>query len=166
MACPHCKGTGAENPYDIVTCQECGGQGRITRRVELGGGYYNLYTQVCPRCQGKGKVIGRKCHLCHAQKIIPGVEEFTLKVVPGTPSNSDLRYTNMGDERMQGAPSDIVFELVEIEHPYLKRTGDHLYCTITITLKEVYLMIVRPSSAFPVPWPIWMAELWLLLRKG
>jgi len=27
----------------------------------------------------------------------------------------------MGDERMQGAPSDIVFELVEIEHPYLKR---------------------------------------------
>lgn len=57
-------------------------------------------------------MIGRKCHLCNSQKIIPGVEEFTLQVAPGTASNSDLRYTNMGDERMQGAPSDIVFQLV------------------------------------------------------
>lgn len=97
VACPHCKGTGAENPYDVVTCHECSGQGRVTRRVELGGGYYNMYTQICPRCQGKGKVIGRKCHLCNSQKIIPGVEEFTLKVKPGSASNSDLRYTNMGD---------------------------------------------------------------------
>ena len=32
----------------------------------------------------------------------------------------------MGDERMQGAPSDIVFQLVEIEHSFLKRDGDHL----------------------------------------
>ncbi len=73
VACPHCKGTGAENPYAVVQCRECGGKGRITRRVELGGGYYNMYTQVCPRCQGKGKVIGRKCHLCSSQKIIPGI---------------------------------------------------------------------------------------------
>ena len=134
VACPHCKGTGAENPYDVVTCHECSGQGRVTRRVELGGGYYNMYTQICPRCQGKGKVIGRKCHLCNSQKIIPGVEEFTLKVKPGSASNSDLRYTNMGDERMQGAPSDIVFQLVEIEHSYFRREGDHLRTEITITL--------------------------------
>jgi DnaJ-related protein SCJ1 len=144
VACPHCKGTGAENPYDIVTCHECNGQGRVTRRVELGGGYYNMYTQVCPRCQGKGKVIGRKCHLCHSQKIIPGVEEFTLKVKPGSASHSDLRYTNMGDERMQGAPSDIIFQLVEIEHPYFKREGDHLRTEITISLEEVLNFPFRP----------------------
>lgn len=41
----------------------------------------------------------------------------------------------MGDERMQGAPSDIVFELVQIEHPYFKRQGDHLYTDITISLE-------------------------------
>ena len=40
----------------------------------------------------------------------------------------------MGDERMQGAPSDIVFELVEIEHPFLHREGDHLRTELTITL--------------------------------
>jgi len=41
----------------------------------------------------------------------------------------------MGDERMQGAPSDIVFQLVEIEHPFLKRDGDHLRTEISITLE-------------------------------
>lgn len=103
-----------------------------------------MYTQICPRCQGKGKVIGRKCHLCHSQKIIPGVEEFTLKIKPGSASHSDLRYTNMGDERMQGAPSDIIFQLVEIEHPYFKREGDHLRTEITISLEEVLLSLFRP----------------------
>lgn len=32
-----------------------------------------MFTQTCPRCQGKGKVIGRKCHVCKSQKIIPGI---------------------------------------------------------------------------------------------
>ncbi len=41
----------------------------------------------------------------------------------------------MGDERMQGAPSDIVFQLVEIEHAFLKRDGDHLRTEISISLE-------------------------------
>ena len=88
MACPHCKGTGADNPHDVVKCKECDGKGRVTRRVDLGGGYYNLFTQTCPRCQGKGEVIGKVCHVCRKQKIIQGLEEFNIKIKPGTPSNS------------------------------------------------------------------------------
>lgn len=53
--------------------------------------------------------------MCRKQMIIPGLEEFNIKIKPGTPSNSDLRYTNMGDERLTGAPSDVIFELVEIQ---------------------------------------------------
>lgn len=112
IACPHCKGTGADNPNDVVRCQDCEGKGRITRRVDLGGGYYNLFTQTCPRCQGKGEVIGRVCRVCRRQNIIQGLEEFNIKIKPGTASNALLRYTNMGDERLQGAPSDVVFEIV------------------------------------------------------
>jgi len=36
---------------------------------------------------------------------------------------------------MQGAPSDIVFQLVEIEHAYLKRDNEHLRTEITISLE-------------------------------
>lgn len=41
--------------------------------------------------------------------IIPGLEEFNIKIKPGTASDALLRYTNMGDERLSGAPSDVVF---------------------------------------------------------
>ena len=44
---------------------------------------------------------------------------------------------------MQGAPSDIVFELVEIEHPYLKREGEHLRTELTISLEEVMHALYR-----------------------
>lgn len=43
-ACPHCLGSGAQNEYDIVRCSSCQGQGRTTKRVAVGGGYYNMMT--------------------------------------------------------------------------------------------------------------------------
>ena len=43
----------------------------------------------------------------------------------------------MGDERMQGAPSDVVFELVEIPDQTFTRAGNDLKMTLEITLEEV-----------------------------
>ena len=80
MACPHCLGSGAQNPYDVVRCAECQGQGRKMKRVSVGGGYYNMVNEVCPRCGGEGKIIGRKCNTCDGDKIVRGAEEFTLKI--------------------------------------------------------------------------------------
>lgn len=70
--CPHCLGSGAQNDYDIVRCSQCNGQGRTTERVHVGGGYYNMMTKPCPRCSGKGKIVGRKCSTCNGNRIIPG----------------------------------------------------------------------------------------------
>lgn len=67
--------------------------------------------------------------------IIPGLEEFNIKIKPGTASNSDLKYTNMGDERLTGAPSDVVFELVEIQDENFIRDGNDLKMTMEITLE-------------------------------
>ena len=44
---------------------------------------------------------------------------------------------------MQGAPSDIVFELVQIEHKYLVRDNQHLRTEITISLEEALLGFKR-----------------------
>ena len=137
VACPHCKGSGAENPYDIVTCKECNGQGRVTRRVELGNGFYNLFTNICPRCEGRGKVIGRKCHLCTGQKITQGLETFTFDMAAGTPNNFLIKYQNMGDERLEGAPSDLIYQVIEIPHPNVRTEGNDLHYIQTLTLKEV-----------------------------
>jgi DnaJ-class molecular chaperone len=65
-----------------------------------------------------------------------------LKIKPGQASNSELRYTNMGDERMIGAPSDIVFELIEIEDKTFERRINNLFTDLHITLEEVKNFII------------------------
>lgn len=43
----------------------------------------------------------------------------------------------MGDERMIGAPSDIVFELIEIQDKTFERRMNNLFTDLHITLEEV-----------------------------
>ena len=49
----------------------------------------------------------------------------------------------MGDERLQGAPSDVIFEVVEISDRQFKRDGNNLRITIDISLEEVRILIYR-----------------------
>lgn len=35
--------------------------------------------------------------------------------------------------------SDLVFQIVQIQHPFFTRRANDLYCTVTITLKEALL---------------------------
>ena len=32
IICPHCRGTGADNPDDVKTCSECNGKGFVTKK--------------------------------------------------------------------------------------------------------------------------------------
>ena len=45
----------------------------------------------------------------------------------------------MGDERLQGAPSDVIFELVEIEDDKFTRVGNDLKINMDISLEEAIL---------------------------
>ena len=135
MACPHCKGSGAQNSYDIVRCAECQGQGKKNKQVPVGNGFYNMVQEVCPRCQGEGNIVGRKCSVCNGDKIIPNSEDFKVTIEPGSSNYDILKYPNMGEERLQGAPGDIWVRLQEIPHPYFVRNGDHLSTSVTIELR-------------------------------
>lgn len=116
MACPHCLGSGAQNEYDIVRCSECQGQGRKTKRVPVGNGYYNMISETCHRCGGKGKIVGRKCTTCSGNRIVSGQEDFSVKIAPGVFNGSILKFTNMGDELDEGAPGDLYIHIIEAPH--------------------------------------------------
>ena len=32
MICPHCRGTGADNPDDVKICPDCNGKGVVNKR--------------------------------------------------------------------------------------------------------------------------------------
>jgi len=39
VLCPHCRGTGADNPEDVEVCSQCNGNGQITETKRLGPGF-------------------------------------------------------------------------------------------------------------------------------
>lgn len=38
VICPHCRGSGADDPDDVETCPKCDGQGMIIKRQQIGPG--------------------------------------------------------------------------------------------------------------------------------
>ena len=98
-----------------------------------------MINEVCPRCGGEGKIIGRKCNTCKGGKIMSGSEDFKVKIKPGTSNYDVLKYTNMGEERLEGAPGDLLVRIREMPHSQYRRQGSNLYTSVTISLKEVIL---------------------------
>lgn len=37
--CPHCRGSGADDPDDVKTCTKCKGQGTVMETKKLGPGF-------------------------------------------------------------------------------------------------------------------------------
>lgn len=38
--CPHCRGTGADDPDDVKTCPVCNGQGHVLKKQQIAPGFF------------------------------------------------------------------------------------------------------------------------------
>jgi DnaJ-related protein SCJ1 len=43
IICPHCRGSGANNPEDVKECPKCRGQGVIIREQQLAPGFVQQF---------------------------------------------------------------------------------------------------------------------------
>lgn len=75
-----------------------------------------MMAETCPRCAGKGKIIGRKCTTCDGNRIISGSEDFKILITPGMFDGEIIKYTNMGDEIEEGAPGDLFVKIIQARH--------------------------------------------------
>ena len=118
------------------------------KRVNVGGGYYNMVSETCPRCHGEGKIIGRKCSTCSGKKIVSGFEDFGVVIEPGTFHYETIKFINMGDEIMEGAPGDLLLRIYQAKHARFTRQGNDLHTSIHLSLKEVNLSLIKALFGF------------------
>ena len=57
-----------------------------------------------------------------------------MKVKPGWRKGTKVTFENMGDERPGSLSGDIVYVVVEKEHPYYKRVGNDLVLKMEVPL--------------------------------
>jgi molecular chaperone DnaJ len=128
-SCSVCQGSG-EDPSNTSTCPVCEGSGQVKR---LG-----MATR-CARCGGAGK-IPQLCTSCRGNGVIPRREPLPVKIPAGVETGSRVRIAGKGHSgTMGGSPGDL-FILTNVgEHPYFKRHGDNIYCTVPVTVPEAAL---------------------------
>lgn len=141
VKCPHCHGTGADSDADYPKCDNCNGRGVVIERHDLGNGYYQQYQHSCWKCGGEGRIIKKRCRVCHAATVKVVEDYVFLEVPPGAPDGHQLIFEGMGDQVLdfRYLPGDLIYILRERKHPRFTRENTiHLRHKLTINLYEAF----------------------------
>jgi len=129
--CSACAATG-EKRGDKVTCSNCNGTGQTASR-------FTGTASQCRKCGGSGKT-GTPCPDCRGRGVVPARESIQVKVPAGVDTGSRVRIPGKGNAGVLGGPPGDLYIVTNVsQHPYFKRQGDNIHCTVPITVPEAAL---------------------------
>lgn len=136
--CEDCKGSGAKNGSDLITCTVCNGAGKIheTRQSILGS---FSTVRECDACNGSGKVPKETCGTCRGEGVLRSQEEIEIKVPTGIQNGEVIRMTGRGEAIKAGQPGDLYIKVHVESDSNIKRDGNHLYSKLPIKLTDAML---------------------------
>ncbi len=136
IACDACSGTGASGGKAYSTCSTCRGTGHVTRVTSTFLGQMST-TQVCPSCDGEGRVITSKCHKCGGEGVIRGEEIIPVRIPAGVAEGMQLSVSGKGNAaRRGGINGDLLVIIEEEKHPELIREGNDLLYNLNLSFAQ------------------------------
>ena len=137
VTCAHCKGKKTEPGYELETCSNCQGTGQ----VKIATGFLNVgIPQICPQCQGSGKINRHPCQMCDGKGVQQQTDRISVKIPAGADNGTKVRVAGKGHAGENGGkPGDLYIITRVQQHPFFERRGDNLYCEVPITITEAVL---------------------------
>ncbi|MBI4415971.1 MAG: molecular chaperone DnaJ [Euryarchaeota archaeon] len=138
VACPACRGTGAEGG-NVVRCPQCNGSGQVSQVQQRG------YTRVvtigtCPRCNGRGQWLERPCARCNGSGARHETSVLTVDVPVGARDGMRLRLAGRGEADLRGGPPGDLYLVLHVrEHPVFRRQGNDLVLDLPVTVAQASL---------------------------
>jgi molecular chaperone DnaJ len=134
--CPDCDGTGCKPGSSKSTCNDCGGQGQVRVRKNMGG--FLLETvQPCRKCQGRGEIIDDPCKTCQRGKV-KGTKHVSFNLPSGI-DNGDYVIQGEGESIPDGDTGDLIVRVRVEPHKLYRRDGIDLYCDARISMVDATL---------------------------
>ncbi len=137
--CPHCNGSGAENPSDVCTCSRCRGTGtiRTTQRTIFGA----MESEgTCPDCNGTGKKITNRCHECGGSGYKRVHKDIEVSIPAGINDGQQVRISGKGERGVNGGENgDLYVEINVKDHPTFRRDGDDIHMDVTMSFIDAAL---------------------------
>lgn len=135
VACDSCDGTGAEDGAQPVTCQTCGGDGKI----RASQGFFTV-ERTCPTCMGQGQVIDKPCGKCSGSGRMHKDKTLNVNIPKGVEEGTRIRLTGEGEAGMRGAPPGDLYIFLSVRpHRLFERDGEHLFCRVPISMADAAL---------------------------
>lgn len=138
VACKTCSGSGAKSgQYD--TCKMCNGTGTFTRVQQTILGAMQTQT-TCSSCSGEGRIVKDKCGSCHGDGVVRDEEVISINIPAGVADGMQLSMQGKGNAAPRGGINgDLLIAIEEEEHAHLKREGNHLIYSLSISFPDAIL---------------------------
>jgi len=134
-SCPHCNGSGRVPSRTRRPCPDCAGTGRISHVSGL-----LRFATTCRRCSGGGVLGDEGCGNCRGTGVLRRSETITIHLPAGVDNGSQLRVPGKGRAGRHGGPPGDLFIVTQVApHPFFRRIGDNIHCTVPITVTEAAL---------------------------
>jgi molecular chaperone DnaJ len=134
-SCPTCHGSGAKPGTQPVTCDYCGGRGRVMHTQ----GFFRVQT-TCPGCHGSGRVIREHCPNCSGSGTQLRTAKIEVKVPSGVDNGMQLCLRGQGEAGPMGGPAGDLYVDIQVKpHPFFERHERNLSCRVPISFTQATL---------------------------
>lgn len=136
IGCKPCSGSGAKHGTSFGTCPACKGQGyqAIHQRTHFG---HMVNHVTCQNCGGQGRVITASCEECLGSGFTSSMDDIEVKIPKGVADGMILRVEGAGDApHGEGQYGDLLAVLREEKHPTLTRVKANVYYDLHISLVD------------------------------
>jgi molecular chaperone DnaJ len=141
--CGTCRGSGADPSAELETCSQCGGAGRIQQMARTLFGQF-LTAQVCPRCNGSGRLVTKLCESCGGEGRVAEERRLEVRIPAGIHDGQRIRLSGEGHSGDRGARAGDAYVVVRVRSDErFVRDGDDLVSTVDLTMTEAALGVRR-----------------------
>ncbi len=134
-ACSTCKGSGSRPGTQPSSCSRCGGRGVLDDNQGLFS-----FSQPCPQCGGRGRVVTDPCSTCRGSGMERRPRQVKVRVPAGVKDGQKIRLKGRGGPGRHGGPHGDLFVIVDVApHELFGRKGNHLTIDIPVSFPEAAL---------------------------
>ena len=137
--CDSCNGSGAKPGSRIITCDKCGGRGKIQMTQNTIMGAFST-VKTCDKCNGTGKVIETPCEKCSGKGIVRKSRKIEINVPAGIDDGQAISLRGEGDAGKKGGPNGDLYVVMKVApHKYFKRNGFDISANVRVPFTKMAL---------------------------
>lgn len=137
--CPTCDGSGSKPGTHPITCDKCGGKGKIQATQNTIMGMFST-VKTCDKCGGSGKIIPSPCETCMGKGTTRKTRKIDINIPAGIDNGQAISLRGEGDAGKKGGVSGDLFVVVNVlSHPIFKRRGYDILADITVPYTKLVL---------------------------